>query len=101
MMNNIDDLIEDDVPYEEINVEEIVKNFPNYTSQKLCDIIVCDRYLGLMNDLSILCMKELVLRREKNEIFNFEEYIDQKYNELPKIDFSFPDIGTIIKSIKK
>jgi hypothetical protein len=42
-------------------------------------------------------MEELAKRRMAGDTFNFESYIDQAYNELPVLDFSMPDIRTVLQ----
>ena len=80
---------------------KIIENLPQYTSQKLCEIIVCDRYLNFNPELALACMKELSNRRSSGDDFKFENYIDDTYNELPKIEFSMPDLQSIFGKILK
>lgn len=60
-------------------------------------MIVCDRYFGFEQKISDVCMEELAKRRMAGDTFNFESYIDQAYNELPVLDFSMPDIRTVLQ----
>lgn len=75
---------------------ELVKaNIANYTSQVLCDMIICYRYFKFKEDVALLCMEELAKRRLNGDIFEFENYIDSNIKELPVLDFSVPDFRTI------
>lgn len=62
----------------------------NSTSEKLCDIIIANRYLKVFKDLVSPCMLELAKRRKAGSDFLFENYIDEKLSEMPK--FSFKDM---------
>jgi len=79
--------------------QKIIDRLPEYTSQKICSMIVCDRYFGIDEELAIACMEELSNRRLLGDDFDFENYIDEKLNELPKLDFSIPDIKSILGNI--
>jgi hypothetical protein len=94
-----DDSIEYETVEDEITEEEFINNISNYSSNKLCEIIVCYRYLKINKNLSIICMEELSKRRLNGDSFLFEEFIDTEYNKLPKLDFSIPDFQTIVSSL--
>jgi len=79
--------------------EEIIKNIPSYTSKKLCSMIVCDRYLGIDESMVLACMEELAKRRENGDDFDFESFIEQELSKLPKLDFSIPNLGSILGNI--
>lgn len=89
-MKNKDELFED------INLEEIDKNIPSFSNEKLCEMIVCDRYFGLGKTISVICMQELSKRRVDGDVFDFESYIDLAQKELPVLDFSIPDIRSVL-----
>ncbi len=83
-----------------MNVELIKNNIPLYDSEKLCDIIVCERYFDMnQNDIVISCMEELSKRRSDGSEFNFEKYISKNFNELPKLDLKTTDIRDMLKNI--
>lgn len=84
-----------------INIELIKQNIHEYKIEKICDMIVCDRYFGYNTDLTKICMEELALRRINGDSFEFEEYIEKSLKELPKLDFSIPDIKSLINNFKK
>jgi len=90
----------EDYQIEELNLDEIIKNLHNYSMIQLCDIVICDRYLGFSDKLATVCMEELGMRRENGDTFDFEAYIEREYNALPKLDFSIADVqSSIIKII--
>jgi hypothetical protein len=68
------------------DLEEFKKQINSYSSQKLCDMIICQRYLHLDLNISILCMHELASRRIAGDDFDFEGYIDDTSNSLPSLD---------------
>ena len=90
-------------PDEEVKLDlNVVKlNIPSFASDKLCDMIICDRYFGYNKDVAIFCMEELANRRANGDSFDFETYIKESIAKLPKLDFSMPDFNNILKSIKK
>lgn len=83
----------------EFDPQNIIDRLPEYTSQKICSMIICDRYLGIDENLAIACMEELGKRRSLGDDFDFESYIDEKLNELPKLDFSMPDLRSMLGSM--
>lgn len=88
------DLDELDEEFQKFDLETIKGNISKYSSNKLCEMIVCDRYFGCYNDLSVVCMEELSKRRINGDNFDFENYINNSLNELPalNLNFKFPDI---------
>jgi len=83
----------------ELNVAEIINNLPQYDLIRLCDIIICDRYLGFNPELATACMEELGKRRLAGETFNFEEYIEREYKGLPKFEVTMPDLRTALDQV--
>lgn len=79
--------------------DEIIKNVPTYTSKKLCSMIICDRYLGINEKIAVVCMEELAKRREGGDTFDFESFIEQEFSKLPKLDFSVPDLRTVLGNL--
>ncbi len=86
--------ISDEIPPTE---EEFKENVSKMSQEKLCEIIVCYRYLGLMQTESVLAMEELAARRAKGEIFNFEEKIEKLSADLPSINI---DINKMLKKFR-
>lgn len=86
---NFDDLdLDVNVPIEPVvlDVTLVKNNIPTYSSQKLCEMIVCHRYLGINEEISIACMVELGKRRGSGDNFDFEEYIDTSLKTLPVLN---------------
>lgn len=79
-----------------LDVGLVKKNIPTYNSKKLCEMIVCDRYFGCYREIAIMCMEELAKRRIAGDNFDFEGYIEQSYNELPKLNTVSPDLRDIL-----
>jgi hypothetical protein len=80
-----------------LDIDQIKTNLPQYSNQKLCEMIVCDRYFGFEQKISTICMEELAKRRVAGDAFKFEAYIDQVTKELPVLDLSgAPDIRTVL-----
>jgi hypothetical protein len=80
---------------EENNIQENIKQFSN---EKLCEIIVSSRYLGVLREEAILSMTELASRREQGSGFPYEVRIEEIFSSLPKINL---DLNTLIKNSSK
>jgi hypothetical protein len=78
------------------DLDLIKSNIFKYSSQKLCEMVVCDRYFGLEQKISVICMEELARRRIAGDIFDFEDVIDKSYKELPVLNFEMPDLRTVL-----
>lgn len=97
--NEFDEFLDDDEPIEDVKLDfdKIQENLPAYSSEKICEMIVCDRYLGFGKKMDTMCMEELAKRRIAGDPFNFEKYIEDAQKELPVLDFnSMPDIRTVM-----
>lgn len=92
-----DEINDDD--YEELTPDEIKEKLPTFPSVKLADIVIANRYLGLYKELSINAMEELGKRRLSGDTFEFETYIDDEFKKLPKLDFSLPDLSSLISQL--
>lgn len=87
----------EDVEEVKLDIDQVIALLPKYSNQKLCEMIVCDRYFGFEHKISTVCMEELAKRRLSGDNFNFEMYIDQVTKEMPVLDLSAaPDIRTIL-----
>ena len=97
--DELDDLLLTNEPLEEVklDIEKIKENIPKYTNEKLCEMIVCDRYFGFEQKIANICMEELSNRRLAGDTFEFEKYIDKVYNELPVLNFAMPDIRSVLQ----
>ena len=100
-MTNIDLDYSDDLDDEELdepfNLETFKTKCVDYSSKKLCEIIVCNRYLDFYAEASVVAMEELAKRRIAGDIFDFESSIESSLKELPRLDFSgIPDFRQIM-----
>jgi hypothetical protein len=87
-----------------LDMELVKKNIPDSSSEKLCEMIVCDRYLGFGDKVAPYCMEELAKRRINGDTFDFEDYIEKSQKELPVLDFNLDLRTTLqqaINSVKK
>jgi len=91
-----------EIKHTSLNIDLIRVNVPQYSSKKICEMIVCNRYFEMNKEISVICMEELGKRRANGDDFNFEDYIEKSYKELPTLNFEIPDLREILKqSIKK
>lgn len=90
-----------EVKHTSLNLSIIEKNIPQYPSQKLCEMIVCGRYFGMDQKISILCMEELGKRRAKGDKLDFETYIEEAFKELPPLNFEMPDLRAMLNQAIK
>jgi hypothetical protein len=97
-IDNLDDLLNDDLPVEDVklDLEQVKANLPKYSSQKLCEMIVCDRYFGFGQKIDVLCMEELAKRRLAGDAFPFEAKIEEAYKELPVLNLTKPDLREVL-----
>lgn len=84
-------------PLNASNDPDFKENLPNLSNDRLCEIIVCFRYLGLMEEESVLSMTELAARRANGDVFDFENRIIELTTDLPKINL---DINKMLKSFR-
>lgn len=99
MTDNLDDF-DTDVEFDmedQLSAEEMSARVPTFSQEKLCEIIVCERYFGCYKDLALQCMEELAKRRINGEQFDFESYIEKSFNDLPKLEFTVPDISAVLR----
>lgn len=101
MNNKID---EEDFLFDE---NKVIENLKDYSSEKLSEIVVNYRYLGLYEKVSVAAMKELAVRRDKGDIFNYEEYIENSLKTLPLLDHKLitngnglNDLLNLVKNLK-
>lgn len=82
--------------YKPLDIDLMRKNIPTFSAEKLCSIIVCDRYFGCYREIAVMCMEELASRRLKGDTFAFEKVIDEGYKSLPVlnlgINFNIRDV---------
>ena len=82
----------------EAQEENFFTNVPKFSNNKLCEVIVANRYLGIMKDEAIAAMQELAKRRGSGDSFEYEKHIDELLAALPKFDL---DINKIMKKIPR
>lgn len=102
MINDFDDLdgFDDISPSPPLDIENIKQNISNYSSEKLCEMIVCNRYFGCYKEIGIICMEELASRRISGDEYNFEEYIELSYSKLPELTTNIvPDLGDVLRKV--
>lgn len=68
-----------------------------FPSERLCEIIVSFRYLGMLKEEALQAMQILAERRGQGDKFDFEAHIDKLMSELPKINV---DINKIMYKLK-
>ena len=104
---NFEEIMKEVVTAEEIGSiksysnEELKEDISNFTSDKLCQIVVAYRYLNYNEELAICAMTELGKRRSAGDNFDFESLIETSLAELPPLNFNLPDIRTLIAGLKK
>lgn len=76
-------------------MNELETNIKQFTNEKLCEIVVSNRYLGVLREEAILCMGELATRRAQGDMFAYESKIDELLETLPKINI---DLKTMLKN---
>lgn len=94
-MNDFDD-DGTEVEVKPLDLEVIRKNVPTYNSQKLCEMIICDRYFGCYRDIAVMCMEELAARRAAGDMFDFEGQIEKGLMGLPKLNLKNMDIRDVL-----
>lgn len=55
------------------------------TSEQICEVIVTFRCIGLLKDESKMAMVELLNRKKNGDLFDYNQYINQKISEFPKL----------------
>lgn len=99
MSDPIDNLDEKLLKYPTLDTKVVREKIPSYTSQKLAEMIVCDRYFGCYREIAVMCMEELGRRRSTGDTFPFEIFIEKALAELPKLDFAVPDLTTVMRQV--
>jgi len=96
--NEFDEFLDDSLPVEDVklDMDKVKENVPQFSNEKLCEMIVADRYLGFGKKISIVCMEELAKRRLAGDTFHFESYIDKVQGEMPELNFNMPDLREVL-----
>lgn len=72
------------------------------TSESLASHIVVYKTLGIDRELAQVCMKELARRRNLGENFDYEQFIEDKIKEIPKMQgLDFTSLGANMALFKK
>jgi len=94
------DISEEDLAsYKPMDVKVVKEKIPTHSSERLCEMIVCDRYFGCFREIALACMEELGKRRVAGDTFDFETYIEKALGNLPKLQFglSTPDLRDVLQ----
>ena len=75
-----------------LNEDEVINSLEKYSSQKLSDMIISHRYFGFYPKIAEAAMSELSSRRINGDNFDYEEYIEENFNKLPKLNFKIHDM---------
>lgn len=100
-LENLDDDLDDDSELLELDITEIAKNLSSYSNERLADLVISYRYMGMYKDLSIAAMQELGSRRANGDAFEYEKYIDENLSTLPKLDFTMKGLGNLMEELQK
>jgi hypothetical protein len=93
----IDDDSDEEIEEVKLDIDQIKATLSDYSNQKLCEMIVCDRYFGLEKKVSTICMEELARRRLAGDPFKYEDHIAEITKEMPELGLSAtPDIRTVL-----
>jgi len=104
ILDSLDEDMENDITDHSdhmTTISSLHEKIPNLSSEKLCELIVAYRYLNANKDLAVASMHELSRRRLDGDNFNYELYIENALDSLPKLDFSMPDLRSLISQINK
>ena len=96
---NLDAEDDSDEETSQLDIDELKANLPSYKMDKICQIIVCNRYFGFNKDLTVYCMEELATRRAAGDPFNYEDYIESSFKELPILNVVLPDLRTMLTQV--
>lgn len=97
--NDFEEFFHDDDSLEQVKLDfaQIKSLLPSYSNEKLCEMIMCDRYFGFGQRIDLMCMEELAKRRAAGDTFDFESYIDQQTKEMPVINLKTPDLREVLQ----
>jgi hypothetical protein len=87
MTSEFDELDAPEMEYKPLDIEVVRQMVPSYSSQKLCEMIICDRYFGCYREIAVMCMEELAQRRVAGDSFAFEKVINDGHKTLPELNF--------------
>lgn len=68
---------------------KLIIDIEHYASEKLAEMIITHRYLGINEEACLLAMNELARRREiLSDTFQYEQYITDHLAKLPPLNFN-------------
>jgi hypothetical protein len=98
MTNEYDDFDSNqEIDYKPLDLNTVKEKAPTFSSQKLCEMIVCDRYFGCFNEIAIICMEELSKRRQAGDDFVYETYINEAFKQLPSLNTGSVNLRDILQ----
>ena len=105
-VGSLDDSSEE-ISYEEVkdlniknilNLDSIKKDINIFSTKKICNIIISNRYLSFDKELNIFCMEELGRRRAAGDNFLFEDYIEEELNKFPQLNINFNKLLNVLNN---
>lgn len=78
--------------------EDQIKSFD---SDKLCSIIATNRNIKISKNMEIMAMKELALRRELGDQFDFESKIDEYGKRFIPLSTQIPNVISIAMNMAR
>jgi hypothetical protein len=97
MKKNLNEFDTPDVGNVTLDLNKVKEKVPSFSSEKLCEMIVCDRYFGCYKEVAVICMEELGHRRATGNTFDFESHIENLQKDLPKLDFDNLNIRDVLQ----
>ena len=87
-----------------IKIPNLENKIADFDSKAICAIIVTAKYFGNNENTIKLCMQTLSERRFNGENFDFETFIKDEYDKLPKtqdvsIKLNIQDLSKKLKNI--
>jgi len=95
-MDLLEEESKEEVKLVELDLNKMRAKIPTFTSEKLSEMIVVERYIGFHPDVSVMAMEELARRREEGDPFPFEDYIQKSFNSLPQLNFNLLDLRSVL-----
>jgi len=97
---NIADFMPDEVEGKQLSEDELLAKLPELPEQKIADLIIANRYLGMFPNIATAAMSELSKRRENGSEFAYEQYITEQINKLPKLNFDVKNVSSLLNKFR-
>ncbi|KKN67662.1 hypothetical protein LCGC14_0459210 [marine sediment metagenome] len=69
------------------------------TSEMLATYVIIYKTLNMDKEMALLSMKELAIRREQGDDFDYETFIEEEIKKIPKMrNLNLPEMGKSIMS---